>query len=533
MRIERGRYRLTDITSRAAGIRGEDYLTYRPFLLRVLGRLARDGYAVPPGDGLDLVHDFFVEAWPEVVTRYDPNKAQFPTFLHLSFASFARPRIVKLARWRTNLVDPSAFLRRHEQWEYVEAQQERSFDLYLVSAAVESMEYQDRIILDFYIKDAGSEREIADRLGITRYRLRSKLADIFGNVAAKLGDLDAFPEPDSAIVVALWRDHRTAKETASYLKLTIPEVQAVRTRMFRLLAETVKGTGDMGHMDSTRTGEKKSLSRSDVKTLLHDAAGEPSEAREQAMERIRLHADAVLDHLEGLDDDTVLSEADADAFARIYSALSGEEDAKVLREVELPYVTAYESQEVSIGEAFRQSLVPGLSPKLRDLSSYFLGLKVADPETRDRLQASPTVRHGGPAARELAVYGLTPAALVAAAHAIASLARRECDRLRLEPGSAIRLGEGGSGRPMVDLDEAVGQVSLVAELDAEAARRTTRWLVEAAGFVPLLFDDFVAQPIGDEVSLRLTDEIEDDFFVRWRSLPLAGGSRATSDLSEV
>ena len=528
MRIDR-EGRLAEIPSPTAGIRSEDYLTYRPYLFRVLGRLARDGYAVPPDDGLDLVHDFFVEAWSGVVERYDSEKAQFPTYLHLSFASFARPRIVKLTRWRTTLIDPHDFPRLHGPTEFAEPYQERSSDAFLVEAAVKSMARQDRIIFNFYIQGTGSERQIAHRLGITRYRLRSKLADLFGSVAVKLGDLSAFPEPDLAIVVALWRDHRTAKEAASYLKLTVPEIQAVRTRMFRLLSETVKGSGDMDYMEFMRKQETDIAPASDIATLLQRAAAESSEARDQALGEIRRNAASILAYLEGLDARIELSPTDAATYARIYAALSEEEDWEALREAELPYVLAYESQEVLIGQAFRQALIPGLPGRLSDLSTYFLGLKVVDPVTRDYLQTNPTVTNGGPAARELSVYGLTPATLVTAAYAVASLVRRKADDWELSLGAAIRLGDSATAdQPAVSLDEAYEQVALVAELDREAARRVTRWLLETAGFVPLMFDDFAAEPHGDGLTLRLTDEVEDDFLVRWRAMSLMDDGQVAS-----
>ncbi|WP_158684188.1 sigma-70 family RNA polymerase sigma factor [Methylobacterium sp. 285MFTsu5.1] len=519
MRNERGRYDQTQTTSPGARIRGEDYLAYRPLMLQVLGRLARDGYVVPPDDGLDLVHDFFVEAWPAVITRYDADKAKFRTYLHLSFASFARPRIVKLTRWRTTLVDPHDIPRLHGWDDSVEAQQERSPDTYLVEAVVRSLARHDRIIFDFYIKGAGSEREIASHLGITRYRLRSKLADIFGSVAVKIGDMSAFPEPVPSVVIALWRDNRTAKEAASYLKITVPEVQAVRNRMFRLLAETMKGSGNMA-VESVRTPDTGASEAVDVQALLERVAGTSSETRDRAMDEIRRHADAVLAYFEGRDADLPMDPSDAETYAEIYFALAGEEDGEALREAELPYVTAYEREEVLIGEAFRQSLVPGLPKRLRDISTYFLGLAVLEPVEREPWLSDLTVLHGGPSAQELLAFGLTPAHLVTAAHAIASLARREGDRIGLGLGSAIRIADVAAGGDVVSLDQATDQVALVAELDGELARRVTRWLLEVAGFVPLLFDDFVAEADLDGLALRLTDETEDDFLLRWKAIPL-------------
>jgi len=38
------------------------YRQFRRLLLGALARLSRQGFAVPPAEGLDLIHDFFAEA---------------------------------------------------------------------------------------------------------------------------------------------------------------------------------------------------------------------------------------------------------------------------------------------------------------------------------------------------------------------------------------------------------------------------------------------------------------------------------------
>ena len=44
----------------------EAYRLHRSLLFGALSKLAWSGFAVPPDEGLDLIHDFFIEAWAAV-----------------------------------------------------------------------------------------------------------------------------------------------------------------------------------------------------------------------------------------------------------------------------------------------------------------------------------------------------------------------------------------------------------------------------------------------------------------------------------
>ena len=82
------------------------YRQYRGLLFSALGRLAAQGFAVPPSDAADLVHDFFVEAWGGIAERYEPERAELGTYIYAAFVRFARPRIVRLQQFRGSLVEP-------------------------------------------------------------------------------------------------------------------------------------------------------------------------------------------------------------------------------------------------------------------------------------------------------------------------------------------------------------------------------------------------------------------------------------------
>src|SRR5262245_55127128 len=82
------------------------YRQYRGLLFSALGKLAAQGFSVPPDDAADLVHDFFAEAWGGIAERYEPERATLGTYVYAAFVQFARPRIVRLQRFRGSLVEP-------------------------------------------------------------------------------------------------------------------------------------------------------------------------------------------------------------------------------------------------------------------------------------------------------------------------------------------------------------------------------------------------------------------------------------------
>src|SRR5688572_4101425 len=69
------------------------FLDYQRLLWRMLGVLARRGYVVPPGDARDLIHDFYLDAWPGLTQRFDPTLGTFATYVAAAFYRFARRRI--------------------------------------------------------------------------------------------------------------------------------------------------------------------------------------------------------------------------------------------------------------------------------------------------------------------------------------------------------------------------------------------------------------------------------------------------------
>ena len=116
---------------------GEDYEKYRPLLFSALARLAQQGYLAPPSEGLDLIHDFFIEAWSGLKQRFEPSKGNFSTYMFAAFARFARPRIVRSMRWRQNLYAPGELTELAENRPQGLSVAELDVDLQIVRRALE------------------------------------------------------------------------------------------------------------------------------------------------------------------------------------------------------------------------------------------------------------------------------------------------------------------------------------------------------------------------------------------------------------
>ncbi|MCJ2026467.1 sigma-70 family RNA polymerase sigma factor [Methylobacterium sp. J-067] len=498
------------------GLRDVDYLAYRPVLLRMLSSLARNGYAVSPDDGLDLVHDFFIEAWTGVVHRHDPHKSPFPAFLNHTFLAFARPRIIRLKRWRTTLLDPADMARLQDVRHVVVAEREHVEQILLVRAVVQSMAPKDRKLFQCYLSGDGSEREIATRFGLTRYALRSRLVDLFGEFAARFGHLSNAPMANNLVVDAIWHRHRTPKEAASFLRIPVPEVQAARTRMYSILVAAVKG-GEMMEPISFYVSGTPKMDTPDAEQLLRRAIAAGPEDRDRAIADVRRNAAAILDFLESPDWNESFPGGDEELLAQIYLALAGEREMDVEPSpVVDAYLKAISDEEIVIGQAFKQALLANLHNDLLDADRVFEGLPKLDVSEYRHLISNASVENGGAFARDLAMYGVTPANVLEASLSIARLARRKVGRAGGASEVWLTLGARPDGGPLsINRDELRDAVATVTDLHEDVSDRLACWLLEVAAYVPLLFDMFRSEPIQNGVRLILTDRRENDLYVRW------------------
>lgn len=211
-----------------------DYERFRALFFSALAGLARRGYVAAPDEGLDLIHDFFVEAWPTIVERHDPNLSRFSTYAYKAFVQFARPRIVRLRRWGRQLDVPPP---------ESETDVETSIDIARMQNAFATLGKRDRELLEARFVLGRSEREIAQSLGTTRYRTREMLVGALAGLVSALQDKALTESSTWAIAVGLWRDGRSMADVAASMNLTESQVRARKRKLLEALTQAAPGMG--------------------------------------------------------------------------------------------------------------------------------------------------------------------------------------------------------------------------------------------------------------------------------------------------
>lgn len=212
-------------------------------LFGALARLARQGFVVPPQEGVDLIHDFFLEEWDGVLKRYDPTRGSLASYVYGAFIHFARRRILRLQRWAKCLANATqlAEVAAPEEAPGSAAFEPPSSLASLIPAfrrALAQLPPLEGQVLQNYLKSSREpERKLAQRFGLTRYRFREVLTDALGRLVAWLGEPGRLSSPDWLLAVALWREGRTVRQAAAHLRLSVPEVRKGRQRISRLLRE--------------------------------------------------------------------------------------------------------------------------------------------------------------------------------------------------------------------------------------------------------------------------------------------------------
>ncbi len=266
-----------------------DFPRYERALWGVLARLARSGYVVPPAEGRDVIHDFFVDDWEGLQRRFDPAKGKFETYLIGAFYQFARRRILDLNNWRGRLVDVSHAAELAADAPGPEEQAEVRETIRTVREALSGLDPRQRAVLEDFLRgDKTGERDLAKRHGVSRYALRETLVDALGRVAAELGRIGGRDSLDGRIVAALWREGGTVRDVAARVGVSAAEVQAARRRC------------GLGLMNALRGGAVAETGRGTVMTkdplgLLKLAI--LSADRKELLDEVRQGAKAILEAL--------------------------------------------------------------------------------------------------------------------------------------------------------------------------------------------------------------------------------------------
>lgn len=504
-----------------------DYERLRPHLLDALAKLARQGFTVTPWDGIDLIHDFFLEAWNGVNSRFDPSKGTFNAYVYGAFVHFARPRIVKLQRLQSSLVEPEQldlmYGRKEEEDDDQYLPPEDSKEI--VREAISRLPPREREILSRYLySKPRAERMLARRFSMSRYGLRQVLIDTLGRIIVRLEKPGSMPERDWKVAVALWRETRTIDETAVYLGLTTHQVREANSRNVHLLTEALKyyhphGRGQLRRNTMTKP-QRNLLSPHDLLERVLKSPG-----NEELLEQVRESADEVLAALEnseflGLSENEI-QEVDPLWVAQVYEALNTasaheNEDSEAIK----TFLYANQEEEISIGSAFSETLMAGLPRELKEIDKWFQSAPQVDMEERRELMKDSSVLAGRPYTEKLIPYGVTPVTVFYTTEAVSSLLNRLVRYEMLHPEAPVLLGMNrvevwGSDSNPLSLELVVDEIERVTERSEVTARALYGWSVKAAQYKHFLFRGFQASPREEGVSLIRTDEIYDNLYERW------------------
>lgn len=398
----------------------------------MLGALAKAGYATPPDEARDLLHDFYVEAWEGVVQRHDASRSTFTTYMSGAFFQFARRRIVQARAWRYRLVDlDEASEVAADQPTPAEAL-EAGQGIEQVKQAVERLPPAQRELLHAYVDEpAASERVLAHRYSLSRHAVRAGLAEAVAKVAEELGQSPA-SGAEGEVIDQVWNQGRSTPGTAAALRVAPAEVRRVRAKYGARLLACIRG------FDAARPGGRDMTNR--FVTMMRDALLAPGDKERLAC--VAENAAGIRDALQrhdGVISDVEFErviERDADWIGEVYSALGACEAADEASAVAaLRALRDSETQEIGLAFA---SLLIGLGPQFHNWDRLWTTVPVVSPEVQDYLSQDGTAPTGGPHAAALLKYGITPLTVHSATRQLELLFDRARRALTLpRPGRPI------------------------------------------------------------------------------------------------
>jgi RNA polymerase sigma factor (sigma-70 family) len=483
------------------------YPRLRALFFAALGRLARGGFVVSPDDSMDLVHDFFAEAWAGLDKHFDANKGSFEGYAYRAFVQFARPRIVRLRRWQDSLIATEEL---DSLAGNVEAKTE-GIDEDRVRLALTSLpEGTHRILRDYVYSEYSSENLFANKLGISRYRLRAILVDALGRLVVSFDKPSQIAPKDWTVACCLWRDGRTVQETSKVLEMTPHQVRAAYLRNVRFLGQALKHYQPRKWSPQRREKMEQQQKLTRALDLLNRALHSPN--HQELLKDVRANAEEILDAIESGDAPTVI-EQNLDSLppewvADVYQALF--HGAGSVRDIELEdveAVEAHEHEDTAIGTAFRDTLLADLTDDLR-FPPAVGSLPVIDEHELARLGRAPDVLAGKPESEWWLRYGIRPVTVFYATESISGLLNRYLRRKRLDQERLV-LGDESVVVSNHDVKEyplsklLKEEISRRAECSPEIASALYSWILEVGQRKSWLFPGFEAEPGPGGSTLRL------------------------------
>jgi RNA polymerase sigma factor (sigma-70 family) len=487
------------------------YLRLRPMFFAALGSLARQGFIVAPGDSMDLIHDFFSEAWQGLLDRFNPNRGTFESYAYRAFVQFARPRIVRLARWQGSLIGAEKL----DAFPSKSSEASDSVDTRRVYHAVAKLpSMQQEVLLRYAYSEYPSERALARDLGMSRYRLREILVNALGHLAVSFDRPELIAPQDWAVALAMWREGRTVKETASLLGLTQQQVRSAYQRNFLFFAAALKN-----YEPHTWSPERKENMATQAQTnfalvLLDNALHRPGDR--ELLEQVRVLGKRILealdDSIEFLNAEEQLDPSEAQWVADVYEAIFEGAGMNLQPDViAAEAAEAHESEDTSIGRAFREALLADLNEDLR-YPTEVRSLPKISPKERERLARAPDVQAGRPESEQWLAHGIRPLTVFLAAKSVSGLLDHYLRKKRLPPAPIILRDASvlvaGEARRYLLTEVLTAEISDRAECSSLISGALYTWMLKVGQYKPWLFPGFEAavQPGGHALQLTRAEQ---------------------------
>jgi DNA-directed RNA polymerase specialized sigma24 family protein len=215
------------------------YAALRPVFFRIMWRLAQQGYVSDAGQGLDLIHDFFLDEWRGVSERFNPSLGTLKMYAAAAFERFARRRLVREARWirmlDQDLVDEAADQSSKNDIGL-------ALDIEHVRGVLNQLSSEDReILVARFASEPISERQLAREAGVSRYKFRERLAAALARFAASLGDAPSIEPEDFRIARMIFGEGLSISDVSAELSLLPAQVRLARRRLLRALGKLSAG----------------------------------------------------------------------------------------------------------------------------------------------------------------------------------------------------------------------------------------------------------------------------------------------------
>jgi DNA-directed RNA polymerase specialized sigma24 family protein len=487
------------------------YVTLRPVFLQGLAAVARQGFVAPTSEAMDVVHDFFVEEWPAVQRTFNPAMGRLEPYAYRAFVRFARARIVRMRRLRGVTLDSHLIGRLAVPAAELS---EMDFRRDQLGAALGALQPPQRLLIREYFGSGDSERAIARRHSLSRYRLRKQVTDGLWRVAVKLGRPTGVHANDWRVALALWRDARSIEEAASLLGLTSNQVRMSLRRNVQYIMSA------LGKEQAARLPVGDVAMTQTVGDLLLKVFSSPGDSA--LLDQVRARSEEILEFLERDDVslESVSHAGDAEWTAQIYSALADSGLSDEDRETIAALAAISDSEEEQIGAAWQQVLLPNLPPDLADADEALVAIAPVREDEYRCLLETPAVRAALPDSEKLARRGLSPLTIFYATDAVGRLIERTMQH------------EGVSGAIVIDVDAAdqtlrieppiVTREGLLSEIRESAdlmsdglAEPILLWALAAARHVPYLLYGLKTTPTETGLVARSTRRVFSSVIDRW------------------